>query len=303
MSINFPPNGMAAIMKNQAFQAAANIAIVSVTLADSHELKVEAVNKIEGIEKALSSAFEKVKDIVEKEMHKFSNRSIEDLENVLIYPVAVEDCRKQIDACSDLPSDLQEIPYNKYREYEFDKEKTEFTYKDGEAIGLYRSDDKTQIGQIFLYVDKIKESAKKYGCELESMIIMVLLHELAHAAMDVFDDVKLNNITNRYIRKGFYNFREESLANAIAYALLCNNDVLGEDKIRQFIENQPAAYRACLCYNSDLDLLVRRTTEWIKMKTAINLSFNDDMACRWVDTLLHGSDAELAELEDNFLKL
>ena len=76
-------------------------------------------------------------------------------------------------------------------------------------------------GYIELYVDRIYELANKDDKKFKWLFAKVLIHELAHAVLDILN----LEITTPYVNKISYNtdfgrWREESMANAIALRII-----------------------------------------------------------------------------------
>ena len=102
--------------------------------------------------------------------------------------------------------------------------------------------------KIFIWVDMI--FAHVYGDERKFNILttMVILHELAHAMMDVhligkFEDSEVLGYNKQIIPEPFFSLKEESLANAVALSLIKNYLVDEEyNCLKMVVENQPSQY-------------------------------------------------------------
>ena len=77
----------------------------------------------------------------------------------------------------------------------------------------------------------------------KNLVTVVLLHELAHAALDIFNlvDAPMSELVS--YDTDFGKWREESMANAVALKIINkhNNDTL-KDYAKKFMELQPAEY-------------------------------------------------------------
>ena len=97
---------------------------------------------------------------------------------------------------------------------------------------------------IELYVDRIYDSANKDDKKFKWLFAITLIHELAHAVLDILN----LEITTPYVNKISYNtdfgrWREESMANAIALRIIRDYGKLRfYDYARNFMLSQPAEY-------------------------------------------------------------
>ena len=101
-----------------------------------------------------------------------------------------------------------------------------------QASSIHSFEDVSKHCSIFLWVDHIYDISKKNdNPSFEALFTFVLLHELMHLMMDVFDETKfgINGAGNLEDLGQLYGyFREESLANALAL-YLC--DATGNDAL------------------------------------------------------------------------
>ncbi|MBR5237956.1 MAG: hypothetical protein IKV26_04495 [Paludibacteraceae bacterium] len=104
-----------------------------------------------------------------------------------------------------------------------------------DPLGAYFSNRKSDSAYIELYLSNIDDEAKNDE-HFKWLFTKVLIHELAHATMDVWDE-KVSYHTE------FGRWREESMANAIALRIIkeyADQDFYDYAKI--FMQSQPAEY-------------------------------------------------------------
>lgn len=88
-----------------------------------------------------------------------------------------------------------------------------------DLLGAYFSDKKGNSPYIELYVDTILEYAS--GKDFKWLFTKVLIHELAHAALDINNCVCYGNVTGKvHYHEDFGKWREESMANAVALRVI-----------------------------------------------------------------------------------
>ena len=206
--------------------------------------------------------------------------------------------------CGDKTSDEREIPSDKVRSINLDKkelhnkiENEEFDKanerEEVEAVllGCYKRDteryfagegiksvngsvissfdDVNKHCSIFLWIDHIHDASNNH-VSFEALLTFVLLHELMHLMMDVFDETEfgINGAGNLKDLGQLYGyFREESLANALAL-YLCDatrNDALVYSILDYFVEGQTTPYQTGLLY-IEKDLLKKAVLNWMKCK-------------------------------------
>ncbi|MDY3732991.1 MAG: hypothetical protein SO001_07935 [Alloprevotella sp.] len=138
---------------------------------------------------------------------------------------------------------------------------------------------------IFLWIDHIYETSNKYkdnNISFEALLTFVLLHELMHLMMDVFDEKEFGidgegNFKDLGQLYGY--FREESLANALALHLCDSkgNEALAYSILEHFVQNQTIPYQTGLLYK---DLFEKAVKNWMKCKTGKYLT--KQLAKEWL---------------------
>ena len=171
------------------------------------------------------------------------------------------------------------------------------------ASSIHSFEDVSEHCSIFLWVDHIYNISKKNdNPSFEALFTFVLLHELMHLMMDVFDETKFRiygegNLKNLGQLYGY--FREESLANALAL-YLCDatrNDALVYSILDYFVEGQTTPYQTGLLY-IEKDLLKKAVTNWMKCKKGKYLT--KELAKEWLLEVTTESprQSELIRIED-----
>ena len=171
------------------------------------------------------------------------------------------------------------------------------------ASSIHSFEDVSEHCSIFLWVDNIYDISKKNdNPSFEALFTFVLLHELMHLMMDVFDETKFRiygegNLKNLGQLYGY--FREESLANALAL-YLCDatrNDALVYSILDYFVEGQTTPYQTGLLY-IEKDLLKKAVTNWMKCKKGKYLT--KELAKEWLLEVTTESprQSELIRIED-----
>lgn len=141
---------------------------------------------------------------------------------------------------------------------------------------------------IFLWIDHIYETSNKYkdnNISFEALLTFVLLHELMHLMMDVFDEHEFGikdegnfkDLGQLWQLYGY--FREESLANALALHLCDSrgNKALAYSILEHFVQNQTIPYQTGLLYK---DLFEKAVKNWMKCKTGKYLT--KQLAKEWL---------------------
>ena len=238
--------------------------------------------------------------------------------------------------CGDKTSDEREIPSDKVRSINLDKkelhnkiENEEFDKanerEEVEAVlwGCYKRDteryfagegiksvngsvissfdDVNKHCSIFLWIDHIHDASNNH-VSFEALLTFVLLHELMHLMMDVFDETEfgINGAGNLKDLGQLYGyFREESLANALAL-YLCDatrNDALVYSILDYFVEGQTTPYQTGLLY-IEKDLLKKAVINWMKCKKGKYLT--KELAKEWLLEVTTESprQSELIRIED-----
>ena len=135
-----------------------------------------------------------------------------------------------------------------------------------DLLGVYVSQFKSKSSpgfakkksEIFLWVDKIKRSGGDY--DYKPLIRQVLVHELAHAIMDVHEYPFFN--PNGHL------FREESLANALSLYIMGKIYKHGSNNYKflvEFVSMQPLQYALGLLYNDKLTI-TSAMGRWMEIK-------------------------------------
>lgn len=218
--------------------------------------------------------------------------------------------------CGDKTSDEREIPSDKVRSINLDKkelhnkiENEEFDKANerGEVeavlLGCYKRDteryfageglksmngsvissfdDVSKHCSIFLWIDHIHDASNNH-VSFEALLTFVLLHELMHLMMDVFDEKEFGidgegNFKDLGQLYGY--FREESLANALALHLCdsTGNEALAYSILEHFVQNQTIPYQTGLLYK---DLFEKAVKNWMKCKTGKYLT--KQLAKEWL---------------------
>ena len=172
-----------------------------------------------------------------------------------------------------------------------------------QASSIHSFEDVSEHCSIFLWVDHIYDISKKNdNPSFEALFTFVLLHELMHLMMDVFDETEFGiygagNLKNLGQLYGY--FREESLANALAL-YLCDatrNDALVYSILDYFVEGQTTPYQTGLLY-IEKDLLKKAVTNWMKCKKGKYLT--KELAKEWLLEVTTESprQSELIRIED-----
>ena len=146
-------------------------------------------------------------------------------------------------------------------------------------------DDVNKHCSIFLWIDHIYETSNTYkdnNISFEALLTFVLLHELMHLMMDVFDEHEFGikdegNFKDLGQLYGY--FREESLANALALHLCDSkgNKALAYSILEHFVQNQTIPYQTGLLYK---DLFEKAVKNWMKCKTGKYLT--KQLAKEWL---------------------
>lgn len=86
-----------------------------------------------------------------------------------------------------------------------------------DLLGAYFPNTKEKSPYIEIYVDTILNEVNTNGGKFKWLFTKVLIHELAHAALDINNSEYLSNVTSKVLYSTkFGKWREESMANAVA---------------------------------------------------------------------------------------
>ena len=177
-----------------------------------------------------------------------------------------------------------------------------------QASSIHSFEDVSEHCSIFLWVDHIYDISKKNdNPSFEALFTFVLLHELMHLMMDVFDETKFGiygagNLKDLGQLYGY--FREESLANALAL-YLCDatgNDALVYSILDYFVKGQTTPYQTGLLYIEKV-LLKKAVINWMKCKKDKYLT--KELAKEWLLEVTTESprQSELIRIEDEIATL
>lgn len=113
-----------------------------------------------------------------------------------------------------------------------------------DLLGAYYPNRSNDNPYIEMYVDNIYSSANSNEEHFKWLFTKVLFHELAHSALDIFNNERCHQTTENVLYSSqFGKWREESMANAVALKIIKD---FGNDKFytyaKQFMLSQPAEY-------------------------------------------------------------
>ena len=113
-----------------------------------------------------------------------------------------------------------------------------------DLLGAYYSNRKGDSPYVELYLTAIDSSAQNNEKQFKWLFTKVLIHELAHAALDIFNLERNNSAIEKiHYSSEFGRWREESMANAVTLRIIRdygNKDFY--DYATQFMQSQPAEY-------------------------------------------------------------
>ena len=135
---------------------------------------------------------------------------------------------------------------------------SQFKSKSSTGFAEKKSEIFLWVDKIFWWVDKIKRSVGDY--DYKPLIKQVLVHELAHAIMDVHEYPFFN--PNGHL------FREESLANALSLYIMgkiYKHDSNNYKFLVEFVSMQPLQYALGLLYNDKLTI-TSAMGRWMEIK-------------------------------------
>ena len=113
-----------------------------------------------------------------------------------------------------------------------------------DLLGAYYSNRKGDSPYIELYLSAIDKGTNNNDEHFKWLFTKVLIHELAHAALDIFNEEEHYHISEKVsYHTGFGRWREESMANAVALRIIKEyNDKKFYDYSKAFMQSQPAEY-------------------------------------------------------------
>lgn len=210
------------------------------------------------------------------------------LNNISIYAVNSKECGEKV---FNNNGDSIIIPSDKSKHYEFDIENG-ITEVENTVLGLYCKNgydfdiqERLNHRFIVLFIDHIEEQATDIACIPENLVAFVLLHELAHAAMDRYNKVRYNHIKDIMIEDAFIHFREESLAEAIALYFIKKSANKDAAVIEELTKRSSSAYRACHRYH-DINRLKESIIQWVTLKEKPDAKINKWDAASWISKLI-----------------
>ena len=113
-----------------------------------------------------------------------------------------------------------------------------------DLLGAYYSNRKGDSPYIELFLSAIDNSINNDENHFKWLFTKVLIHELAHAALDIFNLERNNSVIEKiHYFSEFGRWREESMANAVTLKIIRdygNKDFY--DYATQFMQSQPAEY-------------------------------------------------------------
>ena len=113
-----------------------------------------------------------------------------------------------------------------------------------DLLGAYYSNRKGDSPYIELFLSAIDNSINNDENHFKWLFTKVLIHELAHAALDIFNLERNNSVIEKiHYFSEFGRWREESMANAVTLRIIRdygNKDFY--DYATQFMQSQPAEY-------------------------------------------------------------
>lgn len=117
-----------------------------------------------------------------------------------------------------------------------------------DPLGAYFSNQPNGIPHIEIYAHKIKEAVTKENVtndiEYKWLFTKVLIHELAHAALDIYNWEKFSKTDLMPYSSKFGKWREESTANALTLMIIkrTNNEEF-YSYAKEFMKKQPKEYQ------------------------------------------------------------
>ena len=113
-----------------------------------------------------------------------------------------------------------------------------------DPLGAYYSNRKGDSPYIELYLTNIDSCTQNDNQHFKWLFTKVLLHELAHSALDIHNLEQNYQTTEKVLYSSeFGRWREESMANAVVLRIIKDyGDKDFYDYARQFMESQPAEY-------------------------------------------------------------
>lgn len=122
--------------------------------------------------------------------------------------------------------------------------------------------------RIFIWVDKIYNIVNGDSHNYILLASQVILHELAHALMDINLTGNFHHRTNYKFNKTFYTLKEESLANAISLTLIKPHiSDKNWDFLVSVVKQQPFQYALGLEYlDNNGGIIISSIDKWMNLK-------------------------------------
>lgn len=185
-------------------------------------------------------------------IHKFANIDYCNIANLIhTIPIYLKKKRpfkgiKEERICKDLFDEIwKKRPYKGIKEESIEKETNEDKI---DLLGAYFSNRPNGIPYIEIYANNINAAVTKEcvtnDTEYKWLFTKVLIHELAHAALDIYNWEKFSGINKIPYTLGFGVWREESTANALTLMIIKRTDNKEfYTYAKDFMKTQPKAYR------------------------------------------------------------
>ena len=168
---------------------------------------------------------------------------------------------------------------------DIESEKNEESNKDClELLGVFFAPklmhhfDESSVGNIFLSIERIEETSRKYNLTFSTLYNFVEIHERAHFLMS--PEIMFKKKT-RYISKSFFIFFEEMLATL--YALSDFKKHREIEKIKNFVNNQPFQYKAALLFDEDIRKVEELMVTWLLFKADLLPRAKNDLYYEYID--------------------
>lgn len=163
-------------------------------------------------------------------------------------------------------------------------------YPQGRPYGIEESHPR-----IFIWVDKIWEHVKRDERKCQVLVTQVILHELAHAMMDIDLAGSRGGASNKF-GKIFYTLKEESLATAMSLFLIKPHVSNEEwDFLVSVVKHQPFQYALGLDYLDDGRVVERSVGEWMHLKECGRCSIQ--VVKQWIKYILGPRPLDYGQLE------
>lgn len=164
-------------------------------------------------------------------------------------------------------------------------------YPQGRPYGIEESHPR-----IFIWVDKIWEHVKRDERKCQVLVTQVILHELAHAMMDIDLAGSRGGGASNKFGKIFYTLKEESLATAMSLSLIKPHVSNEEwDFLVSVVKQQPFQYALGLDYLDDGRVVGRSVGEWMHLKECGSCSIQ--VVKHWIKYILGPRPLDCGQLE------